>query len=500
MDNNEKGYMGEINGYKTMRDVVSPEFTEIPSQAQASEQDRLRYRPADPVAYEQARASYGSYGSYNTYEPYGSTAGAGAPKQTKQRRTTLGMRNGQFIILVAIIIVAMLASGVAGGFIAAGTVKPGDTIIGTNSADVTIKPSDNLGTTEAVAKKVLDSVVGITSTVTVEGQDFFGYDYGPQTSGGVGTGMIIDSNGYILTNSHVVLDGQVDDIEVLLSDGSTVAGELLWNETSLDLAIVKIDPKGKSLKAVELGDSGALAIGQYVAAIGNPLGLDFNGSITQGVISGLNRSITAASEATGEGTRMEGLIQVDAAINSGNSGGPLLNSQGQVIGVNTAKAQAEGMGFAIPIDTAKPIIESVIKNGNFERVYLGVSAADAKGIAEQYPNLNLSEDITGAFLTAVSPGGPAEKAGFKMKDVITKIDGIAVDGSTALIKLLLGYKSGDTVTVTYVRDGKESTAKVTLATQAEVYSEDEDSGGNGGTTDNNRGRGGYDEDINPFAP
>jgi S1-C subfamily serine protease len=147
------------------------------------------------------------------------------------------------------------------------------------------------------------------------------------------------------------------------------------------------------------------------------------------------------------------------------------------------------MGFAIPIDTAKPIIESVIKNGTFERVYLGVSAADAHTIAEQYPKLELG-DITGAFLTTVSPGGPADQAGLKMKDVITKVDGQAVDGSSSLIKTLLAYKAGETVNITYIRDGKESTAKVTLATQSEVYTEEESSG-------NGRGNG---DDFDPFTP
>jgi S1-C subfamily serine protease len=385
--------------------------------------------------------------------------------------------------------------------IAASGIRGGDTIIGSNSADVTIKPSDNLGTTEAVAKKVLDSVVGITSTVTTQGQDFFGFETEPRVSGGVGTGMIVDKNGYILTNSHVVLDGTVDELEVLLSDGSTVPGELLWNEPSLDLAIIKIDPTGKSLKPVELGDSDQIAIGQYVAAIGNPLGLDFNGSITQGVVSGLNRSITAASEASGQATRMEGLIQVDAAINSGNSGGPLLNSAGQVIGVNTAKAQAEGMGFAIPVNTAKPIIESIIKKGTFERVYIGVSAANAQDIAKQYPNLNIG-DAVGAFLTYVSPSGPAEAAGLKMKDIITKIDDKKVDGSTSLIKILLSYKAGDTVTITYLRDGKENTVKLKLATEAEVYQEENGTAGGSPNpgTDNGNGNGGYGGEENPFDP
>jgi S1-C subfamily serine protease len=316
---------------------------------------------------------------------------------------------------------------------------------------------------------VLDSVVGITSTMTVEGGSYFGFDFGSQESGGVGTGIIVDASGYILTNSHVILDGDAEKIEVLLSDGSTVQGNLLWNDSSIDLAIVKVDAAGKTLKPAELGDSDKVRIGSYVAAIGNPLGLDFNGSITQGVVSGLGRSITASDGS--KSTVMEGLIQVDAAINSGNSGGPLLDKQGQVIGVNTAKAQAEGMGFAIPINTAKPIVDKVIKTGGFERVYMGVSAADANVIAEQYPNLGISKDEKGAFITAVSGDSPADNAGLKMKDIITAVDGKEIGTSSDLIKTLLNYSAGDEVKVTYKRDGKEASADVKLASQTEVYGE-----------------------------
>jgi S1-C subfamily serine protease len=147
-----------------------------------------------------------------------------------------------------------------------------------------------------------------------------------------------------------------------------------------------------------------------------------------------------------------------------------LNNEGQVIGVNTAKASAEGMGFAIPINTAKPIIDKVIDTGAFERVYIGVSAADAQAIAEQYPELNVG-DVEGAFIMAVSGDSPANKAGLKMKDIITKVDGKAIDSSTALIKSLLNYSAGDEVTITYIRDGKETETKVTLGSQSDVYGE-----------------------------
>jgi S1-C subfamily serine protease len=400
----------------------------------------------------------------------------------------------RFGVLVVIIIVAMLASGILGGVIGTnikGSSAPPSVAGSTAAGNINITASSDLNTTEAVAQKVLDSVVGITSTMTIEGGNYFGFNLGSQESGGVGTGIIVDASGYILTNSHVVLDGGAEKIEVLLSDGSTVSGNLLWNDSSIDLAIVKTDAAGKTLKPAELGDSDKVRIGSYVAAIGNPLGLDFNGSITQGVVSGLGRSITATSDGSNT-TTMEGLIQVDAAINSGNSGGPLLDKQGQVIGVNTAKAQAEGMGFAIPINTAKPIVDKVIKTGGFERVYMGVSATDAAVIAEQYPNLGISKDEKGAFITAVSGDSPADNAGLKMKDIITSVDGKSIETSTDLIKALLNYSAGDEVKVVYKRDGKEASANVKLASQADVYGEWNNGIGN---TENGGG-----SELNPLDP
>ncbi|MDR1043164.1 MAG: trypsin-like peptidase domain-containing protein [Clostridiales Family XIII bacterium] len=399
----------------------------------------------------------------------------------------------RFGVLVAVIIVAMLASGVLGGVIGSnmkGNSVPASVAGSATGENINILASSDMNTTEAVAQKVLDSVVGITSTMTVEGGNYFGFNLGSQESGGVGTGIIVDASGYILTNSHVVLDGKAEKIEVLLSDGSTVQGNLLWNDSSIDLAIVKVDATGKTLKPAELGDSDKVRIGSYVAAIGNPLGLDFNGSITQGVVSGLGRSITA-TDGTKSAT-MEGLIQVDAAINSGNSGGPLLDKNGKVIGVNTAKAQAEGMGFAIPINTAKPIVDKVIKTGGFERVYMGVSAADASVIAEQYPNLGINKDEKGAFITAVSGDSPADNAGLKMKDVITSVDGKKIETSSDLIKVLLNYSAGDEVKVVYLRDGKEGSVNVTLGSQADVYGE-----WNNGSADTTENGGGNQNPLNP---
>ncbi|MDR3072845.1 MAG: S1C family serine protease [Clostridiales Family XIII bacterium] len=367
--------------------------------------------------------------------------------------------------VVVLLIIAVLLSATAGfgGAYWALQVTSGrnDTSEQIRSTSYTINTtSEDMTVTEAVAKKVLDSVVGITATYQEQG----GY-YGSMESSSVGSGIIVDEEGYILTNSHVVNDGSASALKVLLADGREVEGKLLWNDASIDLAIVKIEADG--LMPAELGNSDKIPIGSYAAAIGNPLGLNFNGSITSGVVSGLNRSLDVGSAL--KTVRMEGLIQVDAAINSGNSGGPLLNSKGEVIGVNTAKATAEGMGFAIPINTAKPIIDHVIKTGSFERSYMGVSASSAKDLASQYPSLGL-DDVEGAYLTTVAPGSPAEKAGLKAKDIITAVDDKKITNSTDLIKALLSYSPGDKVTITYLREGTKQKCEVELLSQDEIYS------------------------------
>jgi S1-C subfamily serine protease len=370
--------------------------------------------------------------------------------------------------VIAVILGLVLATGAGfGGGIAA--VNTGAVALRPSSQQITINPTDQVSTTEAVAAKVSPSVVGITSmtTRTIE-VPLFGGAY-ENKSGGVGTGIIVDESGYILTNSHVVLDGEVDTLTVLLPDGRDVEGDVLWTERGLDLAIVKV--KAGNLVAAELGDSDNIKLGSYVAAIGNPMGLDFRGSISQGVVSGLDRAIVAVSEYDSRNNfslddpgyvPMEGLIQVDAAINVGNSGGPLINSLGQVIGVNTARNQnGEGMGFAIPINTAKPIVDSIKSTGEFHRVYIGVTPSNVSDWLRSYPQSDLGVK-SGAYVNSVTPGSPAEAAGIKAKDVIVGIDGMSVDTSLQLIKHLLGYRTGDVAEVEVVRDKRHMTFKVTL--------------------------------------
>ena len=288
----------------------------------------------------------------------------------------------------------------------------------------------------------MPSVVGITTT-TISNNNIFAI---PTQSEGVGTGVIVDSKGYILTNSHVVSDGQAVDVKVLFNDGSTTQGKVLWNDAKLDLAMVKVDKTG--LTAAELGDSDQVRVGDIAIAIGNPLGLEFQKSVTQGIISGLDRTIQTEKET------MTGLMQTDASINPGNSGGPLLNEKGQVIGINSAKvSSAEGIGFSIPINTAKPIIEQVIKSGNFEKVTLGIKGIDVT------TGTDLAV-VEGVYFFYVVSDTPAQKSGIQAGDVIVKVGNDETPTMTDLNKVLYKYKSCQSTKVTVNRSGKEVTVDI----------------------------------------
>ena len=340
-----------------------------------------------------------------------------------------------------------------------------------SAGNVTINVSGDYTLAEAIADKVMPSVVSVTCTYETSYSYMWGWDNRQYTQDAtaVGTGFIVDPNGYIVTNSHVVHDGDYKTINISLYDGSTMEGELLWAEPTLDLAVVKIDKTG--LRAAELGDSDQVRIGSYAAAIGNPLGLTFERSMSQGIISGLDRTITVSSSSSLSGTTMEGLFQTDAAINSGNSGGPLLNSKGQVIGIASAKAtDGDGMGFAIPINVVKPIIAQIIENGYFERVYLGITAIGIEQQTSVSPEA-LEEyygSSTGIYIASVSKGGGADRAGMQDGDVILTVDGTKVGTMNKMYSILVSYNSGDVVHVTYLRNGQQYEADVVLMTSAEL--------------------------------
>ncbi len=345
---------------------------------------------------------------------------------------------------IGLIVLVCIITGVLSSLLTVVLMKDG---IGNNNKDnssqiVVNDAGRSQNIYHAVTDKAMPSVVGITTT-TIDKNNVFAI---PTQSQGVGTGVIVDANGYILTNSHVVSDGQAVDVNVLFNDGSTTKGKVLWNDDKLDLAMVKVDKRG--LTPAELGDSDKVRTGDIAIAIGNPLGLEFQKSVTQGIISGLDRTIQT------EQSNMTGLMQTDASINPGNSGGPLLNEKGQVIGINTAKAsQAEGLGFAIPINTVKPIVGQIIKSGNFEKVTLGIKGIDL-AIFEASTGTDLEAE-SGVYIAEVMSNTPAQKAGIQTGDVIVKVGDENVTTMSDLNKSLYKYSVGDKSQIVINRGGKE---------------------------------------------
>jgi serine protease Do len=331
-----------------------------------------------------------------------------------------------------------------------------------------------------IASEVGPSVVSVnvtsqSATSTNPYYYLFGYGSGSTTEESAGTGIILNEDGLVLTNRHVVPAGTTD-VSVTLSDGTVlddvkVIGRTSEND-SLDIAFLKIgDKKGHTLTGAKIGDSSLMKVGDSVVAIGNTLG-QFQNTVTSGIISGYGRSIEASdsggSSSSASTESLDGLFQTDAAINEGNSGGPLVNLAGEVIGINTAIASdSQNVGFAIPINDVIGLIQTVEETGKLERPYLGVRyVLLTDDIAKEY-DLKVSR---GAYIPqqtsqsgeTVVTGGPADKAGIEPGDVITKIDGTAIDEKTSLTSLLGKHKVGDTVKVTVQRGSDVKTMDVTL--------------------------------------
>ena len=287
---------------------------------------------------------------------------------------------------------------------------------------------------------------------------------------GAGSGFIVNEDGLVLTNKHVVLDDKAD-YTVLTNDGQKYSAKVLALDPVQDLAVIKIQldtvkNAGKKFKPVILGDSTGIQIGQTAIAIGNALG-QFSNTVSVGVVSGLGRTISASDQTGSFSETLEGIIQTDAAINSGNSGGPLLNLRGEVIGINTAIAQgAEAIGFAIPINMAKKDIEQVIKTNKIVYPFLGVRYILVnEKVKEKY---DLSVDYGALVLkgdkgeVAVTKESAAEKAGIKEKDVILQINGEKITSSNSMAKIIQKYNAGDTVSLKILRDGLEKDISVIL--------------------------------------
>lgn len=332
-----------------------------------------------------------------------------------------------------------------------------------------------------VAERVSPSVVtiGISKTqqqVTLPGFGelpfFFGFPQLPpnqqKVEQDIATGFIITQDGLIVTNKHVVADTQAK-YKVITKDDKTYEVKKIYRDPANDIAILKVDPStsfdatqdrrsGQALKPVEMGDSSKLKVGQFVIAIGTALG-EFRDTVTTGVVSGIGRSITAGSPLEGYVERLDDVIQTSAAINPGNSGGPLLNSAGQVIGINVAvAAEGQNVGFALPINIVKESIDNFNKTGQFSRPFLGVRY---RIISREVAILN--EVPEGAFVQEVVVGSPAERVGIRPGDILTHLDGQRItDANGGLAKLISGKKVGDRVEITLWRDGKEQKTTATL--------------------------------------
>jgi len=292
-------------------------------------------------------------------------------------------------------------------------------------------------TIQNAAKSAKSGVVGI-SVLRVDNGSIFDRN---TESWGVGSGVIVSSDGYILTNHHVA-GGKNKRIIVSLSDGRNVDGITVWADSILDLAVVKISTTG--LEPIPLGDANELVVGEPAIAIGNPLGLQFQRTVTSGIISALNRTIKIETE--GGSNYMEDLIQTDASINPGNSGGPLLNSKGQVVGINTVKVtSAEGIGFAVPINIAVPIVNQFLENGKFDEPYLGVFAYDKEVVPYIDNNKSLEN---GVYIANVDENGPAFKSGLRVGCIIAQVDGKPIDTMIQLRTYIYSKKPGDTINIT----------------------------------------------------
>lgn len=372
-------------------------------------------------------------------------------------------------------------TGLIAGALLVGVVLPGFTDeeapVQQNTA-AAVESSSNIQNVSSVVTtdvtKIVDknsaAVVGVTNLQAAAQNPFAPTAETESQEAGTGSGVIYKKEGdsaFIATNNHVV-EG-AEKVKVTLSDGTELDAEVLGTDVWTDLAVLKV--AADSIKAVaEFGDSSVLKPGEPVVAIGNPLGLQFSGSVTTGVISGTERAIPIDINEDGTEDWESEVLQTDAAINPGNSGGALINSQGQVIGINSmkiARDAVEGIGLAIPINTAVPIIEDLETKGQVERPSMGVSIMDLQEVPAQYRQgqLKLPEDVEGGIVVqSVSPGSGADEAGLQAYDVIIEMDGKAIETVLDLRQHLYNdTKVGDIVTVKVYRDGKAMNIDVKLA-------------------------------------
>jgi serine protease Do len=392
----------------------------------------------------------------NTLPPVMSADDSGASHSTLPRTSTTRRSIGR-IPTIAIASLFGLAAGFGGAQISS-SLNGNDQLAtrlssGTDGNKIVTQEEENLS---SVVSKVSPSVVSIITQS--QSSDFY---LGGTTEEGAGTGIIVSKDGYVMTNKHVV-DG-ANTVGVALSDGTTYENvEVLGTDPLNDVAFLKI-PNVSHLTAAELGDSTSIRVGQKVVAIGNSLG-QYQNTVTSGIVSGTGRPVSAQAGNAVE--TLTDLIQTDAAINPGNSGGPLLNLQGQVIGINTAiAADAQGIGFSIPIGATKGILKGVLAGKGVQRAYLGINYVPITADVSEFYKLPVKKGayvFNGEGKAAVAANSPAARAGIKDKDIITKVGDIEVGDRGSVASLVAEYSPDDKITLTLLRDGKTIDVTVTL--------------------------------------
>ncbi len=410
-------------------------------------------KTSDDIIQDEPAINTSSYQSPPTYTTPKYTGYPSPNKPMKQKKT-----HSTAVVIIACILAAII------GAVSCVFVLSSVYMVDTNTGAITQQienPKNNVSINidetvssiaEAVAVKCTDSVVGIRTTTSV--MSFFG---GSQEQTGNGSGVIYTADGYIITNYHVISDAVESSnskIDVFVGDNksNSYPASVVGYNISCDLAVIKISATG--LTPIELGNSDELNVGQYVVTIGSPGGLEFMGSVTYGIISGLDRTVSTNSALK--------LIQTDAAINPGNSGGALLNAEGKLIGINSSKiasVEFEGMGFAIPVNTVKEKCDKIISRSGDSQAYFGVS------ISSTYTSQVLAfyGYPAGAVVSSVADGSPADKAGIERGDIITEFNGVKISEYTVLNDALYDCEGGDTVSVTIYRGGKYYTVDIKLA-------------------------------------
>lgn len=459
---NENGYTVTPDGgfyTKSREDIIQDEAFKSPEQP-----DNAARAEDTPQAEQEARQTYAdsgaNYSRNNNYNYGGTTFYARPPKQKKNKKK--GAFGAGTVIAAALLAAVIGAgSGIAAVTLSSkngsNTSSPITSSVSGSNVNINIDETAE-SVVEAVAKKVTPSVVGIRTTTSV--RSFFGSS---NESTGEGSGVVYSADGYIITNYHVI-SGAVTNksgskIEVFTDtlDSDSYEATVVGYNISTDLAVIKINAKG--LTPAEFSDSSKLKVGQYVITVGNPGGLEFMDSVTYGVISGLNRVVSSDSDVK--------LIQTDAAINPGNSGGALVNTKGQLVGINSSKIvseEFEGMGFAIPSNTVAEICKNIIEKQNDPEPYLGIS------VSEKYNSsvLKYYGYPSGAVVSSVADSSPADNAGLAKGDIITEFGGTEITEYSMLESLLQKCKPGDQVSVKIYRSGRYYSTTVTVGSNNAV--------------------------------